>query len=604
MPVGLQLPPSKVLLADYHERLRAAVEDPQGKLYIDTSILMWLLQVSFAARQEFLSWCDDPARAERVYVTTWSTHELYRHIQLKTVLSQIRERFGAESASLDDFLRHADEACDDASCQATKYANRPAAIERLRSCASEIQSYLLAVKAHKVLEPAYSSAVEQISDFVNRHSTKTDAIRFMEGISLIFKNRSRGRIPPGFQDAGKGENAFGDLVFWKEILEHGKDASSILILSNDVKNDWRHYIQFVQNYKGKELQHKAVPGAEAQYPHPLLAFEANLAGVDRLNVINSSVFASLLELMKPHSVPLLLAAAYPRGVGETPHPDWVALGVERPPLAWTHELDEVTLGALRTYTPSAQVQLLFDSLRGTFLERRNAVSDPELPKLLVDEGVLGFVRFGQALLESAHEIEGAISIADAITSVATISPQRASAVVLGMLIAVYFTTESDVRLTPLRGVSQTVLSMTLVEPYQRAAKKVRALLNADDVWLLSAPPWEGGTVLLSVTLGPKRENGSKQLESIIVNGMELLDAASASSRSLSVLFGNETAQLGNLLKVIATEFAIPEQALGTEQALESSFVWHEFAGLVVQRTDFKRVVTDVELMLLEGNDND
>ena len=67
------------------------------------------------------------------------------------------------------------------------------------------------------------------------------------------------------------------------------------------------------------------------------------------------------------------------------------------------------------------------------------------------------------------------------------------------LIAIYFTTESEVRLTPLRGVSQTVLSMTLVEPYQRAAKKVRALLNADDVWLLSTPPWEGGAVSLSVT---------------------------------------------------------------------------------------------------------
>ena len=402
----------------------------------------------------------------------------------------------------------------------------------------------------------------------------------------------------------KDKNAFGDLVFWKEILEHGKDAPSILILSNDVKNDWRHYVQFVQNYRGKELQHGAVPGAEAQYPHPLLAFEANLAGVDRLNVINSSVFASLLEVMKPHSVPLLLAAAYPRGVADTPRPDWVALGVERPPLAWTHELDEVTLGALRTYTPSAPVSLLFDALRGTFLERRNAVSDPELPKLLVAEGTLGFIRFGQALLESAYEIEEAISIADAITSVATISPQRASAVVLGMLIAVYFTTESEVRLTPLRGVSQTVLSMTLAEPYQRAARKVRALLNADDVWVVSAPPWEGGTVPLSVTLGPKGEDGLKRLESIVVNGMELLDVVSAGDRSLSVLFESQTAQLGDLLKIIATEFAIPEQALGTEQALESSFAWDEPAGLGIQRTDFKRIVSDVELMLSEGNEND
>jgi hypothetical protein len=179
MPVGLQLPPTKVLLSDYHKRLRAAVEDPQGRVYIDTSVLMWLLHVSLTARQEFLTWCDAPERSERVFVTTWSIHELYRHVQMKTVLNQIRERLGVQSASLDDLLRHADEACDDASCQPTKYANRSVAIERLRLCGSEIQAYLFAVKAGKKLEQAYLAAIEQISAFVNCHSTTTDAIRFV-----------------------------------------------------------------------------------------------------------------------------------------------------------------------------------------------------------------------------------------------------------------------------------------------------------------------------------------------------------------------------------------------------------------------------------------
>ncbi|MDR3546857.1 MAG: PIN-like domain-containing protein [Candidatus Pacebacteria bacterium] len=604
MLVGLQIPPNNVVLSDYHERLRAAVEDSHGRIYIDTSVLMWLLRVSLTARQEFLSWCDAPERSERVFVPTWSTHELFHHIRLKTVLNQIQERLVASSTSLNDLLCHADEVCDDLWCKPTAYPNRPAAIERLRLCASEIQSYLDAVKGIRKLEPAYSVAVDEISGFVNRHSTKTDLFGFMEGISSLFENRSIGRIPPGFQDAEKPENAFGDLVFWKEILAHGKDSSSILILSNDVKNDWRHYAQFVQNYKGKDLQHKSVPGAEAQYPHPLLAFEASLAGVNRLNVINTSVFASLLELMKPYSVPLLLSAAYPRGVAETPHPDWAALGVDRPPIAWTHELDDVSFGALRAYSPPPPMKSLFDTLRGSFLDRRQALSDTALPKLLVDEGVLGFVKLGQAVLESAHEIEGAISITDAITSVATISPQRASAMVLGMLIAVYFTVDYEVRPTPLRGVSQTILSMTFTEPYQRPAKKIKALLKANDVWLMSAPPWEGDTVSLSVTLTPGNEDKSKNLESIVVNGMEVLDVASAMNRRLSVLFGSERAQLSDLLKMIAIEFTIPEMALTTIQDVETDFTWDESAGLGIQRTDFQRIVTDVELMLSGGNGND
>lgn len=70
-----------------------------------------------------------------------------------------------------------------------------------------------------VLEPFSQEEIERIQ---------------AEGIERYQK-----QIPPGWKDASKDDNRYGDLINWKEILRFAKESKqSIIFIANDEKADW------------------------------------------------------------------------------------------------------------------------------------------------------------------------------------------------------------------------------------------------------------------------------------------------------------------------------------------------------------------------------
>ncbi|MFG2259723.1 PIN domain-containing protein [Streptomyces mirabilis] len=62
-----------------------------------------------------------------------------------------------------------------------------------------------------------------------------------ESESLIAESKRRyeKRVPPGFRDASKPENAHGDFFVWEQLLREAKSRElPILFVTNDVKDDW------------------------------------------------------------------------------------------------------------------------------------------------------------------------------------------------------------------------------------------------------------------------------------------------------------------------------------------------------------------------------
>lgn len=58
-------------------------------------------------------------------------------------------------------------------------------------------------------------------------------------ISKEGETRYCNKVPPGFKDAAKGDNRYGDLINWKEILRFAKSTHKhILFVANDEKEDW------------------------------------------------------------------------------------------------------------------------------------------------------------------------------------------------------------------------------------------------------------------------------------------------------------------------------------------------------------------------------
>lgn len=51
--------------------------------------------------------------------------------------------------------------------------------------------------------------------------------------------RYNNKIPPGYKDAGKQENEYGDLIVWNQIIDFAiKNNTNIIFVTNDVKEDW------------------------------------------------------------------------------------------------------------------------------------------------------------------------------------------------------------------------------------------------------------------------------------------------------------------------------------------------------------------------------
>ncbi|MFC9041072.1 PIN-like domain-containing protein [[Kitasatospora] papulosa] len=47
------------------------------------------------------------------------------------------------------------------------------------------------------------------------------------------------KIPPGYMDAGKGDNAVGDYLVWRQILDEAQSRKcDVLLVTGDVKEDW------------------------------------------------------------------------------------------------------------------------------------------------------------------------------------------------------------------------------------------------------------------------------------------------------------------------------------------------------------------------------
>lgn len=61
--------------------------------------------------------------------------------------------------------------------------------------------------------------------------TETELTEFKQEANKRFSNK----IPPGYNDAGKDSNNYGDYIIWKDILSLNKD---IIFVSGDVKKDW------------------------------------------------------------------------------------------------------------------------------------------------------------------------------------------------------------------------------------------------------------------------------------------------------------------------------------------------------------------------------
>lgn len=61
----------------------------------------------------------------------------------------------------------------------------------------------------------------------------------IQAIQTEGATRYESKIPPGYKDANKSDNRYGDLINWKEILRFAMESGKhIIIVSSEIKEDW------------------------------------------------------------------------------------------------------------------------------------------------------------------------------------------------------------------------------------------------------------------------------------------------------------------------------------------------------------------------------
>lgn len=81
--------------------------------------------------------------------------------------------------------------------------------------------------------------LKQIEKIFSNYGSKYDENELKE-IYKEGKERFSKKIPPGFEDAKKGEpDGYGDLIIWKQIIDYAKkNKKPIIFVVNDTKSDW------------------------------------------------------------------------------------------------------------------------------------------------------------------------------------------------------------------------------------------------------------------------------------------------------------------------------------------------------------------------------
>lgn len=53
------------------------------------------------------------------------------------------------------------------------------------------------------------------------------------------QQRYEKHIPPGYKDSNKDDNAYGDYIIWRQMIDYAKEKKCpIIFVSNDIKEDW------------------------------------------------------------------------------------------------------------------------------------------------------------------------------------------------------------------------------------------------------------------------------------------------------------------------------------------------------------------------------
>ncbi|MFM2668712.1 PIN-like domain-containing protein [Vibrio mediterranei] len=292
---------------EYHNQLNDIARDEKTLVYLDTNILAYMYKLHAKARKEFYNWVVLLKNKNRIFIPNWAANEYSNRVTTGRLRdytnASVNNNVNPSNANkmYEALYEMAALFVDDSILP--KYghdADRDKYLADFRDAINQLNRYTKPFKTqfkvgeiHKEIDDNFSDVV--LESNVSELCARADS----EGPS-----RFQHRLPPGFEDGGKDENTFGDLIIWFEILDDAASKNTsfekVLFLTNDEKKDWVYAptdrVQLVNE------QRKTIPNKKPQIKiaHPRLIDEfKSKVGHERLTVCSLANLIESLSKQQP-----------------------------------------------------------------------------------------------------------------------------------------------------------------------------------------------------------------------------------------------------------------------------------------------------------------
>jgi hypothetical protein len=583
-------------------------------VYVDTSFLMWLTKIGSRSRQELFDWlaknCDG-----RVHVPIWAAHEYLKHHVAGTIVTELIQKIDEIAALAGGTYGYLRPFMDDAFGEG---AEDPA---KVRAAArASLNGLDRLASTTRQWRDTYNKHSSEVIAFVNANAfDKTKLYNYFADLSALGAARFTGSIPPGFQDRRKGgsgregsdgaapadSNRYGDLVFWKEVLDHAKCASAraIVIFTNDRKNDWHlggsDKILIEPELLALKKTWKPVPRT-----HPMLVMEAKLAAdVDQVELLDSPYLAALLrDLVEEDVRSFADVAIMPDPTDSLDENRW-SKQVEARRQAVVSRVTTAASKKEYLFADAPEISTTLPLMRRALLASRKEVSEV-LSSLLSDwraneaeqKNVLGLLDPEKIagwnqndLTTLARELHDRViddvpnfeeALVDLISNLDAIPFGTASCLYLGFLASMFLRRSDNAsRLPPTSPCAELLFQRQGCDYAVLGVEAVAKRIRDNDFGPVYAPSMDKPKVQVTIDTEANSPEPDR-LQSLRIGATELLVAAQSDERlRLASIFDPQHRISGDaLLKKVCELFAVPFDQVDRTDAFETQYAFDGTIG--------------------------
>ena len=604
----LHIPTEPESWSSFYQRLGALLASLGTHTYIDASFLLWLTKVGSKSRNELFNWFERTL-PNRVHVPIWAAHEYVKHHVKRTPSDDFRKTHRRISTMTRNAFTDLRPFLDD---PLGNGAENPSAFRASMRDTLNRLAHLLDIAGHWPSQ--YDHHSSEVLSFINsatpRHTSLYSDFAAIAGHADV---RLTSSIPPGFNDSHKESNQYGDLIFWNEILDHAREASAsgVLVITNDVKNDWRLGGTTNTAKSDPDLRRMRTDWDPIPRPHPMLLVEARLrTSIDTVELLDSVYLGMYLRHAADPDVAKFADVALVPDVSTKHSPD----------TEHTHIADDPTVDPTDPSTIDSPGHVLFDDppqvkatrpkltralrlsrqpldkhsnqILSTWAAESASRTSPE--QLLHSDPLNGMDHSALTALSRTlhdHALAGMPGYLDALTDALSIiqrSPNHtAASLCLGFLASMYLSRDlNESLLPPASPIAQQLFWLQTQEFASNPIFVISRHLREAEFRPIYIPASEATDVHLTLDTDPHGSSPS-QLASLrfdpaspTTHRVELLTPVQADpSFRITDLFGSHAQIKGSAVIKRACElYALPESQVADDPSIDTDYSYTETLG--------------------------